>query len=82
MGEQAKRVKKPFSLVHFTSVCQPFTAEVELDVEIQPEYLSCEIEQIGHNIGILFACYTTQGPEYCAKFIMWDVVTQEQVTVG
>ena len=21
-------------------------------------------------------------PEYCAKFIMWDVVTQEQVAVG
>lgn len=69
-------------LVYFGSVCQPFTAEIELNVDIQPEQLSCEVEQIGHYIAILFACFTRQGPDYCAKFIMWDLTAQEQVAVS
>lgn len=68
------------SILH--RVCQPFTTDINLDVYIQPEDLSCEVEQIGHHIAILFACYTSEEPGYCAKFIMWDVVTQEQVAVG
>ena len=55
---------------------------VNLDVDIPPDNLSCEIEQIENHLAILFACYTSQLPGYCAKFIMWDVITQEQVMVG
>ena len=47
-----------------------------------PEDLSYEIEQIGHHTAILFACYVSQPPGYCANFIMWDLVTQEQIVVG
>jgi len=51
-------------------------------VDIQPDNLSCEIEQTENHLAILFACYTSQSPGYCAKFIMWDVITQEQVMVN
>ena len=47
-----------------------------------PKKLSCEIEQNENHLAILFACYTTYPPGYCAKCIMWDVITQEQVMVG
>ncbi|KAF9643423.1 hypothetical protein BDM02DRAFT_1472159 [Thelephora ganbajun] len=59
------------------TVCRPFTTDIDLNVYIQPEDLSCEIEQIGHRIAILFACYTSQEPGYCAKFIMWNMITQQ-----
>ena len=51
-------------------------------MDAPPENLSCEIEQIENYLAILFACYTSQSPGYCAKFIMWDVITQEQVLVS
>lgn len=74
------RVRSLFLSIRFHSVCQPFTAEIELDVNIQYERFSCEIEQIGHYIAILFACCILGG--YRAKFVMWDVITQEQVAVS
>lgn len=54
--------------------------EIDLDVAVQPGQLSYEIEQIGHRIGILFAFYVQA--DYCAKFYMWDAITQERVAVG
>ena len=54
--------------------------EIDLGVDAQPGQLSCEIEQVGHRIGVLFAFYVQAG--YCANFFMWDVTTQEQVVVG
>jgi len=54
--------------------------EIDLDVDVQLGQLSCEIEQMGHRVGILFAFYVQAA--YCARFFMWDVITQEQVAVG
>lgn len=61
------------------TVCQPFATDIDIDVPIQFDEFSCEIEQVGPYISILFACYPSQDPGYCANFLMWDVVTQEQV---
>ena len=40
------------------------------------------MEQIGHYIAILFACFAFPEPGYCAKFIMWNMFTGKQVAVG
>lgn len=53
-----------------------------MDVPIPFDELSCEIEQIGPHISILFSCYASHGSSRCAKFFMWDVSSQEQVAVG
>ena len=56
--------------------------DVYPDVDAGRGHLACKIEQSGRNIGILFVCYVYGEPEFSARFIMWDVVTQITVAVG
>jgi hypothetical protein len=55
--------------------------DIDLDARIQPNDFSCEVEQTEHRLAILFCFYAFDGPEYCSKFMMWDLITQEQVAV-
>lgn len=41
-----------------------------------------KIGQFDNHIAVLYACYAPQWPVDCSNFIMWDVITQEQIAVS